>query len=92
MGGDRLDLSPTVRLVHLPGHFPGSSALHWTAGPRGRRTLLIGDSLHVAADRRHVTVMHSVPNFIPVDADVIATSTPGSTTSTSTTSTASPGA
>ncbi len=69
--GDRLDLSPTVRLVHLPGHFPGSSALHWTAGPRGRRMLLSGDSLHVAGDRRRVTVMHSVPNFIPVDADVI---------------------
>jgi hypothetical protein len=34
--------------------------------------LLAGDSLHVAADRRHVTVMHSVPNYIPVGADTIA--------------------
>ena len=31
-----------------------------------RRALLTGDSLHVAGDRRHVTVVHSVPNFLPV--------------------------
>ncbi|MET0323631.1 MAG: MBL fold metallo-hydrolase [Ilumatobacteraceae bacterium] len=69
--GDRDVLSSTVQLVHLPGHFPGSSALHWSAGPAGKQILLVGDSLHVAGDRRHVTVMHSVPNFIPVDASVI---------------------
>ena len=66
--GDRLVLSPTVNLLHLPGHFPGSAALHWTAAPGGRAVLLAGDSMHVAGDRRHVTVMHSVPNYIPVGA------------------------
>ena len=70
--GDRLVLSPTVTLLHLPGHFPGSAALHWTAAPGGRAVLLAGDSLHVAGDRRHVTVMHSVPNYIPVGASTIA--------------------
>ena len=69
--GDDHVLSPTVRLLHLPGHFPGSSALHWSAAPGGRRALLSGDSLHVAADRRHVSVMHSVPNFVPVGRAVI---------------------
>lgn len=69
--GDEHVLSPTVRLLHLPGHFPGSAALHWTAAPAGRRALLCGDSLLVAADRRHVSVMHSVPNFVPVGPDVI---------------------
>ena len=69
--GDSHVLSPTVRLLHLPGHFPGSAALHWTAAPGGRRALLTGDSLLVAADRRHVSVMHSVPNHVPVGADVI---------------------
>lgn len=68
--GDALDLLPEVRLVHCPGHFPGSAVLHWT--PRSRAgVLLAGDSLHVAADRRHVTVMHSVPNHVPVGAGVI---------------------
>jgi Metallo-beta-lactamase superfamily len=69
--GDEHVLSPDVRLLHLPGHFPGSSALHWSAAPGGRRVLLSGDSLHVAGDRRHVSVMHSVPNFVPVGPGVI---------------------
>jgi hypothetical protein len=69
--GDDHVLSPTVRLLHLPGHFPGSSALHWSDAPGGRRALLSGDSLHVAGDRRHVSVMHSVPNFVPVGPAVI---------------------
>jgi glyoxylase-like metal-dependent hydrolase (beta-lactamase superfamily II) len=69
--GDRLTLSPDVQLLHLPGHFPGSSALLWDGAPNGRRALLAGDSLHVADDRASVTVMHSVPNFIPVGPQVI---------------------
>ena len=69
--GDEHRLSPTVRLIHCPGHFPGSAVLHWTAAPNGKRVLLAGDSIHVAADRRHVTVMYSVPNYIPVDASTI---------------------
>ena len=70
--GDRLALSDTVSLIHLPGHFPGSAALHWTDAPNGRTVLLAGDSLHVAADHRHVSVMHSVPNYIPVGPRVIS--------------------
>jgi glyoxylase-like metal-dependent hydrolase (beta-lactamase superfamily II) len=69
--GDSLTLSDDVQLIHLPGHFPGSSALLWNAAPNGRRALLAGDSLHVADDRAHVTVMHSVPNYMPVGPHVI---------------------
>lgn len=69
--GDDLELSPTVRLLHLPGHFPGSAALHWSDAPGGAPVLLAGDSLHVADDHRHVSVMHSVPNFLPVSPHVI---------------------
>lgn len=69
--GDQLEMSPTVTLLHLPGHFPGSCGLHWSAAPSGKAVLLAGDSLHVVEDRRHVTVMHSVPNYVPVGADVI---------------------
>lgn len=69
--GDRLVLSAAVTLHHLPGHFPGSSALRWTEAPGGRTALLTGDSLHVAADRRHISVMHSVPNHVPVGPSVI---------------------
>ncbi len=69
--GDELRLSTTVRLIHLPGHFPGSAALHWTDAPGGRSVLLAGDSIHVAGDRRHISVMHSVPNFLPVGPSTI---------------------
>ena len=65
--GDRLTLADDASLIHLPGHFPGSSAL-LCADPTdsARRVLLTGDSLHVTGDRRHITVMHSVPNYMPV--------------------------
>jgi glyoxylase-like metal-dependent hydrolase (beta-lactamase superfamily II) len=63
--GDSHELSPTVHLYRCPGHFPGSTVLHWTAAPNDRRALLVGDALHVAQDRRHVAFMYSVPNHIP---------------------------
>ena len=34
--------------------------------------LLAGDTVHVVQDRRHVTFMYSVPNFIPVHPDRVA--------------------
>ncbi|MFT3851277.1 MAG: hypothetical protein QM733_00825 [Ilumatobacteraceae bacterium] len=35
--GERLELTPGITLVHLPGHFPGSSALWWHGGDLHRR-------------------------------------------------------
>jgi glyoxylase-like metal-dependent hydrolase (beta-lactamase superfamily II) len=69
--GERVQLTADLALLHLPGHFPGSAALHWTDTTSGSSALLAGDSLHVAADGRHVTVMHSVPNYVPVGPDTI---------------------
>jgi glyoxylase-like metal-dependent hydrolase (beta-lactamase superfamily II) len=69
--GDELRLSEDVTLHRCPGHFPGSTVLHWRKGPGGKPVLLAGDALHVVQDRRHVTFMYSVPNYIPADpADV----------------------
>jgi glyoxylase-like metal-dependent hydrolase (beta-lactamase superfamily II) len=67
--GDTNQLSPTVCLYRCPGHFPGSTLLHWTGGPGGKRIVLSGDTMHVAGDRRHVSFMYSVPNFIPAHPD-----------------------
>ncbi|MCE4556445.1 hypothetical protein [Pelomonas cellulosilytica] len=61
--GDTLDLGGGATLLRCPGHFPGSTVLHWQ-GP-GRALLLAGDALHVAQDRRHVSFMYSVPNHVP---------------------------
>ena len=65
--GDRLELSADATLIHCPGHFPGSTILHWRHG--GRDVVLAGDSLHVAGDRQHVSFVHSVPNHIPMHPD-----------------------
>ncbi|AVP99724.1 MBL fold metallo-hydrolase [Ahniella affigens] len=63
--GDVNPLSRDVTLLRCGGHFPGSTALHWRAGPRGP-TLFPGDALQVAMDRRHVAFMYSYPNHIPM--------------------------
>jgi glyoxylase-like metal-dependent hydrolase (beta-lactamase superfamily II) len=63
--GDTHRLSASVNLYRCPGHFPGSTVLHWTQGAGGRGVLLSGDALHVVQDRGHVTFMYSVPNYIP---------------------------
>ena len=69
--GDCYELAPDASLIHTPGHFPGSCVLHWTGAPDGKRVLLVGDSLHVATDRRGVTFVHSVPNHIPMHPDCV---------------------
>lgn len=64
--GERLELSDDLALIHLPGHFPGSSGLWWKTGPRSAGCLFPGDALQVVMDRRHVTFMYSYPNAIPL--------------------------
>ena len=64
--GDILSLGGGVTLLRTGGHFPGSTALHWATGPRERGALFVGDSPHVAADRRSVSFFYSNPNFIPM--------------------------
>jgi hypothetical protein len=64
--GERLAIGGGVTLLRTGGHFPGSTALHWATGPRGRGALFVGDSPQVAANRRSVSFMYSYPNFIPM--------------------------
>ena len=60
------ELTPGVTLVQCGGHFDGSSVLHWAAGAGGKGALLVGDTLTVVQDRRHVSFMYSYPNLIPL--------------------------
>lgn len=69
--GDTLNLAPGVHLIHTPGHFAGSTILHWTNGPNGKQVILSGDSLHVTADRRHVAFIRSVPNHLPLSRSTV---------------------
>lgn len=58
--------APGLTLVRCGGHFAGATVLHWAAGAGGRGALLTGDVLQVAMDRRHVSVMRSYPNYLPL--------------------------
>jgi len=60
--GETLEPVPGVTLVRCGGHFEGSQALHWAE----RRALLVGDTVQVVPDRRHVGFMRSYPNLIPL--------------------------
>ncbi|NUS37808.1 MAG: MBL fold metallo-hydrolase [Lysobacter sp.] len=64
--GDVRRLSEEVTLVRCGGHFDGSTALHWSSGPRAGGALFPGDALQVAMDRRHVSFLYSYPNNIPM--------------------------
>jgi len=70
--GDQYRVHPDISLVHAGGHFPGSTVCHWRVGAEGAGVLLTGDTIHVVADRRWVTFMHSVPNFVPLPASKVA--------------------
>jgi len=66
--GNTHALGPSLTLVRLGGHFPGANVLHWAHGPSGKGVLLAGDTLLAAPDRRHVSVMFSYPNSVPLPA------------------------
>lgn len=71
--GEELRLSDEVTLIRCGGHFEGSTALHWAAGPAVGGSLFSGDALQVGLDRRHVSFMYSYPNLIPMKIrDVLA--------------------
>ena len=66
--GRPLELLPGVTLIQCGGHFPGSALLHWADGADGKGALLVGDTITVVMDRRHVSFMTSYPNLIPMSA------------------------
>lgn len=64
--GDRFALTDAIDLVHLPGHFEGSSGLLWKTGPRPGGSLFPGDAIQIGMDRRIASFMWSYPNAIPL--------------------------
>jgi hypothetical protein len=69
--GETLPLLDELMLVHLGGHFPGSTVLHWPAAADGKGALLTGDTIYVVADHAWVSFMYSYPNLIPQPARVV---------------------
>ena len=64
-GGDEKPLWDGISLVHVGGHFPGSSMLH-IADLSAGGAMLCGDSLYISRSLRHTAVMFSYPNSIPL--------------------------
>jgi len=63
--GDEKLLWDDLKLVHVGGHFPGSSMLH-ISNLSAKGAMLCGDSLYISRSLRHTAVMFSYPNNIPL--------------------------
>ena len=69
--GETQEILPGVTMVRCGGHFPGSSALHWSSGPEGQGALFTGDTIRIVSDHRFVSFMYSYPNLIPLDEQAV---------------------
>lgn len=69
--GNAKSLWDGMTLIRAGGHFAGGTVLHLPSDTDGRPSLLSGDILQVAQDRRRVSFMYSYPNYIPLSAPVV---------------------
>lgn len=59
-----------LRIINIGGHFPGSSILHVPfLSPAG--SVFCGDTLAIAPSKKHIAVMYSYPNRIPLPLDEV---------------------
>lgn len=63
--GDTRQIAPGLTLINAGTHFAGGTVLHWSDDPQGHGALFSGDIFMVVMDRRWVSFMYSIPNFIP---------------------------
>ncbi|PST83396.1 MBL fold metallo-hydrolase [Pedobacter yulinensis] len=69
--GDMLYLWDDLSLLKLGGHFPGSSVLYAPSLSAGG-TVLLGDTLMVSPNGRHLSAMYSYPNRMPLPLQTVA--------------------
>jgi len=63
--GTERELWDDVKLINIGGHFPGSSILHIPfLSPKG--VVLCGDTFYISPSKKHMAVMYSYPNRIPL--------------------------
>jgi glyoxylase-like metal-dependent hydrolase (beta-lactamase superfamily II) len=63
--GDEKNLTDSISIIHIGGHFPGSCVLK-VDGLSQKGALLCGDSLYIARSKKHIAIMYSYPNQIPL--------------------------
>jgi hypothetical protein len=69
--GETHPIAPGMTLINAGTHFAGGTVLHWADDPAGRGALFSGDIFMVVMDRRWISFMYSIPNFIPERPSVI---------------------
>lgn len=63
--GIEQELWDGIRIINIGGHFPGSSILHVPfLSPEG--AILCGDTFAISPSKKHLAVMYSYPNRIPL--------------------------
>ena len=67
----KLELLPSVTVIQVGGHFPGSAVMCWRDGADNRGVLLAGDTIFPNSDGRTVGFLRSYPNRIPLSAAVV---------------------
>lgn len=67
----RFDVTSSVTLLQVGGHFPGSAVACWRDGADGRGVLLVGDTVFPNPDGKTVGFLRSYPNRIPLSAAVV---------------------
>jgi glyoxylase-like metal-dependent hydrolase (beta-lactamase superfamily II) len=66
--GESKPLWDGISIENIGGHFPGSSVLRVpTLAEQG--SLFTGDTLYVSKNKKHIAMMYSYPNYIPLPAD-----------------------
>ncbi|UII30703.1 MBL fold metallo-hydrolase [Fulvivirga ulvae] len=63
--GEEEHLWEGIRIINIGGHFPGSSILH-VPNLSALGTIFSGDTIHLSPSMRHLSVMYSYPNQIPL--------------------------
>jgi uncharacterized Zn-finger protein len=63
--GEHKQLWDDISIINLGGHFPGSSILHARKATPGG-TVLSGDTVLISPDKKHISIMYSYPNRIPL--------------------------
>ena len=54
-----------MKLLHVGGHFPGSSVLQ-VPFLSAAGAILCGDTFYISPSKKHIAVMYSYPNMIPL--------------------------
>jgi glyoxylase-like metal-dependent hydrolase (beta-lactamase superfamily II) len=68
--GERLELWDDMSVIHIGGHFPGSSVVRIPTQTNG--TLLTGDTFIITPAKKHIAIMYSYPNRMLLHRDAFA--------------------